>query len=76
MKQLHQTLQTPYGVFPTIKSSEIKEAKTVKDLFKKLETKGGTIDPVIFAELDARNEIANYKNWRNENPDKYFADDI
>jgi len=74
MKQLPQTLETPYGLFPTINSKEIQEAENVEDLFKKLETKGGTIDPVIFAELDARNEIANYNEWRKQNPDKYFVE--
>jgi len=75
MEQIHKTLETPCGQFPTIKSKEIQEAKTITDLFKKLETSGGTLDPVIFAELEKRNEIYNYQQWRKQNPNKYFADD-
>ena len=75
MKQLHKRIETPLGYFPTIKSKEIEESKTIEDLFKRLETRGGTCDPVIFAELELRGEIANYQEWRKNNPNEYFADD-
>lgn len=54
-------------------SKEIEEAQTIEDLFSVLETRGGTINPIIFRELELRNELHNYEKWRENNPN-IFAD--
>ena len=70
MKPKAKVVKTPVGLFPFPMNpafkDRLKACKTNEDLFQLIE-ENGFINPDAFAELQARNLVAEYADWKESN---------